>query len=381
MDSKRYDELRGKIEKKGFEGKNESLSKWLYYFSFFGNIGSIFFATFFLYPILYLAISMNLVDGNASTFLSVLGSVAILIVFEVLKRKTLTNLSFDLIKSKFNVKKSIGNVLVSTLLIGMSFYFSLNGAKEFVSTNDEFVEKIEYDYTKQIDSITYLYGDRIKVFEVDNNELRLINNEIRKKIVETPLNYKTVRASYETNIKNNDVIIERNNGEINELEVERDKKVSVIEDKSKLILEDNESEDSRNILLFILISTFIELIIIGGIFFKEYYEIFVYNLNKDRLEPMYQKRKKYEIVLKYIYSDGLLTIGDTIISTTKLKEILSERSKLTNSNKFIKEFFEDMNRLDVFEVKGSRRYIKLPYDKALEIVMNMDSSLQSLDRL
>ena len=50
MDIKKYDTLRNKINKKDFEGKNKSLDKWLYRFSFFGNIGSIFFAYFLVYP-------------------------------------------------------------------------------------------------------------------------------------------------------------------------------------------------------------------------------------------------------------------------------------------------------------------------------------------
>lgn len=191
MKIKKYDSLRKKIEKKGFEGKNESLSKWLYYFSFLGNVGSIFFATFFVFPILYLAISMNLIDGTASTVLSIIGAIVILSVFEILKRKTLTNLSFDLINSKYNILKSIGNFFVSIILITMSFYFSLNGAMEFVTTNDEFVKKSNNYLTHQIDSVKSVYDDKTKVYNLDNNELRKINNLLRKKIVETPLNYKT----------------------------------------------------------------------------------------------------------------------------------------------------------------------------------------------
>jgi hypothetical protein len=70
MDLKKYGELREKIKTKDFEGNNEGLDKWLWRFSFIGNMSSIFFAYFLVYPALLKAITLNFITGNWLKFLS-----------------------------------------------------------------------------------------------------------------------------------------------------------------------------------------------------------------------------------------------------------------------------------------------------------------------
>jgi hypothetical protein len=381
MDSKKYDNLKKKIEKKSFEGKNESLSQWLYYFSFFGNIGSIFFAIFFVYPILYHAISLNLVDGKIGNILAVSGSLIILSMFELLKRKTVTNLSFDLIKNKYKINKTIWGLFFTLILLSSSFYFSINGAMEFVSTTDEFVETVENNINNEIDSVTNVYNNKIIPYNQEIDELRNVNSSLRLKILETPISYRSVRQGYQSNIDDNQELIDRNLNLIEEILDDKKKEIKILKEKNLTIVDNNINEDNRNILLFIIISTFIELIIIAGIFFKEYYDLYIYNQNKNRLEPIYQKRKRYKILLKFIYKDGLLTQGDQIIGAQKIKEVIREKSKLTNSSKFVDGFLDDAERLGIFERNGTRRVIKTDYDEAVRIIDEFDDSFVILDDL
>ena len=71
---------------------------------------------------------------------------------------------------------------------------------------------------------------------------------------------------------------------------------------------DNENEDSRNILLFVIIVILNELLIIGGLYFREYYEYTLYIINQEKFEKLYQKKDRYKALLTFVYNDGKLTI-------------------------------------------------------------------------
>ena len=161
MDLNKYSELRDKIKSQDFETKNKDVDTWLNIFSYVGNIGSIFFAFFLVFPALLLAISANLVQGEASTYLAGFISILILSGFELLKRKVLANLSFDIVKNKFKIHKSlIGWAIFSVGIVSASFYFSLNGAINFASTSKDVNVNIENVANTQIDSINLIYQER-----------------------------------------------------------------------------------------------------------------------------------------------------------------------------------------------------------------------------
>jgi hypothetical protein len=302
-------------------------------------------------------------------------------MFELLKRKTVTNLSFDLIKNKYKINKTIWGLFFTLILLSSSFYFSINGAMEFVSTTDEFVETVENNINNEIDSVTNVYNNKIIPYNQEIDELRNVNSSLRLKILETPISYRSVRQGYQSNIDDNQELIDRNLNLIEEILDDKKKEIKILKEKNLTIVDNNINEDNRNILLFIIISTFIELIIIAGIFFKEYYDLYIYNQNKNRLEPIYQKRKRYKILLKFIYKDGLLTQGDQIIGAQKIKEVIREKSKLTNSSKFVDGFLDDAERLGIFERNGTRRVIKTDYDEAVRIIDEFDDSFVILDDL
>ena len=106
MNPETYSKLRDKIKNRDFEAKNKSLNSWFFKSTFLGNLGSIFFAFFLVYPALYKAIAAQMIDGggNWAIALATLFTVTILVIFESVKRKILANLSDDLVTTDWNLK-------------------------------------------------------------------------------------------------------------------------------------------------------------------------------------------------------------------------------------------------------------------------------------
>lgn len=383
MDLKKYNELRKKIHTKDFEGKNKDLDYWLYRISFIGNVGSIFFAFFLLFPALQKAILLNLISGNIGTILAIIVSIILLLIFEIIKRKLIKNLSFDLVKNKFNVIKAsiMGWFIFSLTLIFLSFYLSLNGAKNFASTIKKENVFIENNMQHEIDSVKLIHQQQKLSILADVNKLKEINNELRDKLIETPLNYRTTRNEYQRIIDKNIEIINQNQKELNSIDDKQNAEISTIRDKySKKIIE-KEKESNSNIILFIIISTVIEFLIILGIFFREYYEITLYELNQDRLEKIYKKRDRYKALLTYIYKEGKMTSGDKIMGTIKLIELIKENTTISNPKKFIEIFLHDMENLNIFILQGKRRLLNVSYQEALKTIDNFDDALRILENL
>ena len=126
MDLKKYEKIRKKVVEHGFESKYKNLDKWLFGSSFFGNVGSIFFAYFLVFPALNKAITINLTTGKLGTFLGVVSTIVILTLFEYIKRIVLKNLSFDIVKKE--IAKSMLWLVFSIGIIGASAWLSIKGA-------------------------------------------------------------------------------------------------------------------------------------------------------------------------------------------------------------------------------------------------------------
>lgn len=380
MDLKKYDELRKKIHTKDFEGRNKNLDSWLYKLSFLGNVGSIFFAFFLVSPALKKAISVNLVSGNIGLILGVFVTIILLVSFEAIKRILIKNLSFSLVKNNFKVLKAtiFGWFIFSAVIISLSFYFSLNGAKNFASTSFQKNQNVRTELQAEIDSVRNVYEKRKEPYFTDNQRLRKSNSEIRDKYTETPLNYRTVRKEYQETIDKNTELIEDNQERIDELDKELEQKITNIEQSYQLKTKENRKEETQNIWLFILISTSIEILIIVGVYFREFYEYNIYVANRERLEKVYQKRDRYRALLTYIYREGKAEHGERVIGAQKLIDLVSENTTIPNPKSFVENFFNDMENLGVFVVQGKRRLINATYQEALNIVENFDDALRIL---
>jgi hypothetical protein len=382
MDLNKYDKLRSKINKKDFEGNNKGLDRWLYGFSFVGNIGSVFFAYFLVYPALLKAISINIVDGFWGTALSFLFANTFLVIFEIIKRYLVKNFSSDYVANNGKLKASImGWFTVATAIVLLSFYLSVVGSKNFGTTSGKknLIAQVQIDSKK--DSLSIQYERKKKTFEEDNQILRSVTNDLRQTLVETPINYVSARKEYQASIDKNVKSIENNQAEINKIDEQLKQRIEEL--KSDLIdtKKGNANEDNKNIVLFIIIAVFIEIMIIGGVYFREWFEYNLYMLNQQKFEKIYLKKDRYKSLISFVYKEGKITIGEKVISGVELKELVREKTTIQNPNKFVDDFLHDMDSIGVFNTVGKRRFIAVNFAEALSIVDKFDDTLRILENM
>lgn len=382
MDLKKYDELRKKINTKDFEGKNSGLDKWLFGFSFIGNFGSIFFAYFLVFPALLKAISINFVDGFWGSALAFLFASVFLVIFEIIKRYLVKNFSSDFVANRKKLSAGIvGWFTVSVAIVLLSFYLSLVGSKNLATTSGIKNVVAEAQITYRQDSIKTVFEDKKQIYFEDNEALREVNIELRKSLAETPLNYITARKEYQTSIDKNTNIINDNQAEINKIDEEMQLAVAELKSKLTSTKTDNKNEDSRNIILFIIIAIFVEIIIIGGVYFREWYEYNLFILHQQKFEKIYQRKDRYRALLQFVYQDGKLNVGDRVIPSLELKAIVADKANIQNSNKFVDEFLHDMDNLGIFTTIGKRRNIATTFTEALDIIENYDDAFRILENI
>ena len=382
MDLKEYDKLRKKISIKDFEGNNKALDKWLYGFSFVGNIGSIFFSYFLLYPALLKAITINLMTGFWGTAIAFLFANTFLVIFEVIKRYLFRNFSSDYVANNKKINAPImGWLTVSAAIVFLSFYLSLAGSKNLATTSgvQNTVAQTQVDIQK--DSLAVQYERKKKTYEVDNQALRNVNGDLRNTLSQTPVGYVSIRRDYQASVDKNTNIITSNQNEINKIDEQLKQRVEELKSGLNTTIAGNATEDTKNIVLFIIIAIFAEVMIIGGVYFREWYEYNLYVLNHQRFNKIYERKDRYRALIAFVYGEGKLTIGDKVISGLELKELVSEKTNIQNSNKFIDEFLRDMDRLGVFITEGKRRMINSTYQEALNIVENYDEALRILENM
>lgn len=382
MDLKKYDKLRKKNNTKDFEGKNKGLDKWLFGFSFIGNISSIFFAYFLLFPALLKAITINFLTGNWGLALAFGFTLIFLTIFEIIKRYFIKNFSNDFITNARRVSfKMLSWMSVSAAIVALSFYLSISGSKNLASTSSIKDVVAVTEVSSEIDSLTAVFDDRKAIYYNDNESLRAVNTDLRQKLADTPLNYPTTRKGYQDNIDSNTELIRENDVEIKVINGNLQQAVADLNQNLNTTKLDNQDEDKKTKLLFIIIVIFNELIIIGGLYFREYFEYTLYLINQDKFEKIYEKKDRYKALVNFIYNDGKLSSGDRVMPSLELKNAVKEKAKIQNSNKIVEEFLRDMDRLGIFETRGKRRNIIKSYSDALDIVENYDDSYRVLENL
>lgn len=382
MELKKYDTIRKEIKKMDFEGKFKQLSDWLYLFSFVGNVGSIFFAYFLIYPIFNDAISHYIQTDSTNIIISSIFTILILFMFELTKRIILKNFSFDFVKERFKIKEFsiISWLIISLGLIVLSFYFSINGAMKFADNTIVVEQQINKELVFKQDSVKSVYQARKDSYYLDIQQLKDDNEELRIKRNETPLNYISARNDYNNMINQNTDEIKRFEGFIVDLDEELEGKINEFKIEKDNSLNKITNDNSISILVFILISSLIELLIIGGIYFKSYYDLTVFRKNEPHLENFLKKRDQYLVLLSYIYKKGKLTTGDVIIGVNRLKETLKDNN-IQNVNKLVTSFYSDLEYNDIIKTEGKRKYFVVDYEKANEIITKLDDTVDILNKL
>lgn len=381
MDFEKYKKLENRIERQSFEKSYKNINIWGLIFSLLGNTVSIFFAYFLLFSLI-----KDSMPSVENTIWISITTIVFLFIFEMLKRYVFNKFSIEHIRSKFKflTKEVLILTAFSLFIIAGSFYLSLNGAKKFTDQLDIIVEEGDKDFLYFQDSLNSSY--EIKINDYNDKNLMLVNDNNlltnqNIKINEEAENinsFQTKRAKYKLIEQNNERInnnqdkIDNNDERILSLEDERDLKIS---DKKNSIIIDNQNlleKGDNNSIKFLILSTFIELIILIGIYFNCFYDYKSLKEHKEKIkaDPNYSKWINYKNLLQLIYNNGVnsVRVGDYVVSNNKIIDIAKINNYLKMDKNVISDGFKVLNHLGIITTRGSKRIIEVDYEIAKEVL-------------
>lgn len=373
MKIKDFDRLEKKLNGQNFHESYGNINRVMTGLSYFGHIASIFLAFFMLSKIL-----LGVMENKAVVYVV---TVIILAAVELLKRDIFHKFSVLYLKLRGFTKDVMPLFLLSVTIIGISFYSSIKGAGEYSSKSDKIESDFEKINKKYEDSITKVYVPLLDAVNKDKNmkqeAVRVLYNqqsELNNLALSGSLtkDQKKLLKSLPAQIKsleeeNRPYVVLKEN-ELKKLEKERDGKIKEHHEKSKKESEKKKSDNSTNSIAFIIFSTLIEISILAGVYFNDYYDVRSYREKREQLEkdPSFQKWKLYNQILEIVYIEETrinekLPSNKGIMEMCKLNDIIVLPKDVT-------EFLKTMATLGIIKVSGSTRYVNKLRDQAFEIL-------------
>lgn len=344
----------------------------LFALSFLGNAGAIFFAFFLLNPALQKTITEHVSGSIIFTVIGMVITVAILVAVEYIKRKVFKIFCEEFIQNSYNlIKTNVLTLFVFSLSIfAASFYFSVTGGIQFSKLSEKKNEIVVSSNKNLYDSLTRMAeASKIPINDEIAN-LRESNKTLRDKRDATPVNYRAVRTEYTKLIEDNETVILKKQQELSAVDKTLADKINKIKAGEKEQIKSNEESDFKSILLFLIISTGSELVIIAGIFFRELYEHRSFYENENKLEPALKKKEKYEYLLRVVYKNGEVLADDPVISLNRLIVLMRSKGSQYPTN-VISDFYTELSHLGVFKVITNKRYAIVSYDQAKKLLENL----------
>ena len=361
-----FKDLERKINNINFNQSYKNINVIMTILSYFGNLASIFLAYFFM--------SKIIAGGIENTVAVFISSVIILSGIELLKRDIFDKFSVQYLKDKKLAKSVLPLAIISLLLICSSFYLSINGAHDFSNKSDKI--EMTKDTTLQVytDSLNTLYNGKIKLKEDEINAIKLqitgkdkeqtelesmqpLSRQQRQRVADLKKERETLRSDIEKIETTKQSLTEDVQKKIKQKETELGSKT-----------DEKKKDNSKNTIAFVIVSTLIELIILAGVYFNEYYKFRSYREFRDKLEkdPNYQKFLLYEQILQILYPEDMrmnqkLSSNKAIIDMCKVNDIIV-------LNKDITDFFKVITNLGIIKVSGNAKYVNKQRDLAFEIL-------------
>jgi hypothetical protein len=362
-----FKKLEEKINGQNFNKGYKNINVVMLLLSVFGHFASIFLAYFALSKVLGGVIENNPV----AVFIA---SIVMLSGLELLKRDIFDKFSIQYLKVKSFTKDVLPLFVLSLAIIGTSFYASINGAKEF-SSKEAVIEQTQKETVNQFsDSLTKVYN--VKIAEIES-EIKVNKDKIDAKdkeqteleAIQPPTRSQKSRIKdlkdEKTTLRTDITKLETDEATV---KTELANKIKEHETTIGAETEDKKKDNSSNSLAFVLISTLIELIILAGVYFNEYYKFRSYKEFRDRLEkdPNYQKWMLYDQMLNIIYTEDTkmnqkLPANKGIADMCKVNDIIVMPKDVT-------DFLKVMNNLGIIKTSGSSRYVNKQRDLAFEIL-------------
>ena len=371
MKIKDFDKLEKKLNGQNFHESYGNINKVLTGLSYFGHIASIFLAFFMLSKILF-GVMENVVIVYSVT-------VIVLSAVELIKRDIFHKFGVIYLKLRTFGKDVMPLFILSVTIIGISFYSSLKGAGEYSQKGDKIQSDFEKVDKKFEDSITKIYGLKIEKLEKDkklkegplltyyNQQTELNNLALAGTLTKAQ---KSLQKSLPGLIKaleaENKPFIEGKKKDIQEVEKEKDNKISEHHKKTKKESEKKKSDNSSNSIAFVIFSTLIEISILAGVYFNDYYDVRSYREKRVQLEkdPNFQKWKLYNQILEVVYTEDTkmnqkLPSNKGIIDLCKMNDIIVLPKDMTN-------FLKTMASLGIIKSSGSIKYISKTREQSFE---------------
>ena len=362
-----FKKLEEKINGQNFNKGYKNINSLMLILSIFGHFASIFLAYFALSKVLG-----GVIENNPVVVL--ITSIIMLSGLELLKRDIFDKFSIQYLKAKAFTKDVLPLFLLSVAIISTSFYASIHGAKEFSSKEAVIEENQKVVVNQFADSLTTIYN--AKVVEVqteikaDKDKLDLKDKEQTDlEAIQPPTRSQRNRIKdlkEERNILRTDIT--KLEGDVNVIKTELATKIKEHETTIGAETEDKKKDNSSNSLAFVLISTLIELIILAGVYFNEYYKFRSYREFRNSIEkdPNYQKWMLYEQMLSIVYTEDTkmnqkLPANKSIADMCKVNDIIVMPKDIT-------DFLKVMNGLGIIKTSGSTRYVNKQRDLAFEIL-------------
>jgi hypothetical protein len=362
-----FKKLEQKVRDQDFHQSFRNIDRVMFYLSIFGHLASIFLAYFLVFGILSSAIT-NPIIASISTIILLTG-------LELLKREIFDKFSLSQIKNGFT-KSIFGLLLASLIITSLSFYATISGAREFSSKEKELEAKAELVVDKFADSLTKVYAVRINSIEseIQNTKDKIelkdgeqTNIESQPRITrqqksrisdlkKEKAELKSEISKYESDIKSIK----------DELELEVKKHQEKVESKTTKAKDENKS----NTLFFVLISALIEIMIISGVYFNEYYKFRSYNEFKKKLETdsNYNNWMLYSAILDVIYNNDT-KINDKLPNLKSIAELCKIRG-INLLPKDVQSAIKLMSSIGIFRLSGSSKYFAKSKETAQELIKN-----------
>jgi hypothetical protein len=366
-----FEKLEKKINKQNFHESYKTLKLVMVALSYFGHVASIFLAFFMLSNIL-----LGVMDNKPVVYVV---TVIVLSAIELLKRDIFHKFSILYLKLRSFTKDVLPLFFLSITIIGISFYSSIKGASEYSSKSDKIEKDSEKIIKRSQDSIKGIYDTRINdkvneisLLEKDVNSLRSQQRQLNDLALTGSLTKEQKRLLSllpkqisEAEKQNKDVISGKKD-ELEKLKSDLTNETDKVVKKIKGDVFKQKKDNSKNSIAFIIFSTIIEISILAGVYFKDYYDVRSHREKKNELEKdgSYQKWRVYKQILEIIYTEDTkvnqkLPSGKGIIDICKTNEVIILNKDLTN-------FLKTISSLGIIKVSGSTRYFAKERSLAFE---------------
>ena len=349
-----YKKLEHTITNQNFNQNYKTINIVLIILSYFGHIASIFLAYFMLSKVIEGVMTGNIVVAG-------IASVILLSGLELLKRNIFDRFTISFLKLKGITKDVLPLFFISLFIISISFYSSIKGAAEFSSKTAEIEVKGKETIKVYNDSLTKLYTGEIKGLE-DSFKSK---DEILTNLQNLAL---TQRLSKDQRTTISDLSAQKKDiqQQVTDKKTELSNKIKEHETGVTTESAGKKEDNSKNSLMFVIISTLIELIILTGIFFSEYYKFRSYNEFRDKIEkdPNYQKWLLYDEILQVIFTED--TKVNQKLPSNKAIIDMAKANSLFILPRDIIDFIRLLNSINIIRTSGSAKYFGKQREIAFE---------------